>query len=82
MADTILLRAGNKAGMPKLNDREIAYVRDEKTLYVGTPGGNARIGAEKVESLPVLEDTADLAAVISAYNGLIAALKKSGVMSE
>lgn len=82
MADMILLRAGKKAGMPTLLDREIAYVRDEKTLYVGTQEGNVRIGAEKVEPLPVLEDTADLAAVISAYNGLIAALKKSGVMSE
>ena len=46
MADTIQLRAGNKTGMPTLLDRELAYVRDENALYVGTDTGNKKIGAE------------------------------------
>lgn len=43
MADTIQIRAGNKANMPKLADRELGYVRDEKALYIGTAGGNVKL---------------------------------------
>lgn len=46
MADTIQLRAGNKENMPVLRDREPAYVRDENALYVGTPEGNKKVGAD------------------------------------
>ena len=59
MADTIKIRAGNKANMPTLADREIAYVRDEEALYVGTPGGNKKVSAnaEAVENrVKALED--------------------------
>ena len=99
MADKILLRAGKKANMPTLADREPAYVTDENAIYVGTPSGNKKVGesvekeiadmkttlngkltASKVASMPTLEDTADIAAVISAYNSLITAMKASGVM--
>ena len=44
MADTILLRAGNKAHMPTLINREIGYCKDEKALYIGTPTGNVKLG--------------------------------------
>lgn len=125
MADNIYLPAGKKAGMPNLSDREPAFVRDEKALYIGTPDGNLKLCeagtidkvAELEEDLAVLEETVetlqgntdslealqtkvdgklsatpaavlpeltgeeDLAAVISAYNSLIAALKASGIMS-
>ena len=46
MSDTIQIRAGNKLGMPTLADREIAYVRNENALYIGTGDGNKRIGEE------------------------------------
>lgn len=53
MADTIQLRAGNKANMPSLAERELAYVKDEKALYVGTPEGNVKadggLGAKQTE---------------------------------
>lgn len=57
MADTIQLRAGNKANMPTLADREPAYVRDEKALYVGTPTGNVKIG-EALEAAVAALDSA------------------------
>ena len=44
MADKILLRAGKKANMPTLADREPAYVTDDNAIYVGTPGGNKKVG--------------------------------------
>ena len=46
MSDTIQIRAGNKLGMPTLADREIAYVRNENALYIGTDSGNKKVGAE------------------------------------
>ena len=92
MADTIQVRAGNKANMPTLADRELAYVRDEEALYVGTPDGNVKIGAALEASVKALEgrkaaavadvaSNAELAAVIGKVNELIAALKASGIMS-
>lgn len=55
MADKIQIRAGNKSGMPTLTDREIAYVRDEKSLYVGTPNGNVKIGGDLESRVAALE---------------------------
>ena len=91
MADTIQIRAGNKDSMPVLADREIAYVRDEKALYIGTPQGNVKLcdadleaiklTAQKVAAQAELAAAADLPAVISSINNLIAAMKSSGVMN-
>lgn len=89
MADNIYLRAGNKAEMPELSDREPAYVRDEEALYIGTPDGNVKVNgkelAKKLEATPAaaqaeLDLEADAAAVVSAFNSLIAAMKESGLM--
>lgn len=55
MADTIKLKAGNKAGMPDLADREPAYVRDEQALYIGTTAGNVKIGAQTEAKVTALE---------------------------
>lgn len=55
MADKIQIRAGNKNGLPTLTDREPAYVRDEKALYIGTPNGNVKIGAELESKVNALE---------------------------
>lgn len=58
MADTIIrLYSGNKANMPRLADREPAYVRDEEALYVGTPAGNVKIGGETERKVKTLEET-------------------------
>lgn len=100
MADALYLKAGNKAGLPDLQDREMAYVRDENALYIGTPAGNRKIGEEletaikelreeledKLTASPValqqdISADADLAAVVSAFNSLLAAMKASGIMS-
>ena len=104
MADSLQIRGGNRAGMPTLRARELAYCKDEKALYVGTgsenvklcAAGEAEILARRTEALEnampgkltasaaaaqsVLADSADLAAVISAHNDLIEALKASGLM--
>lgn len=94
MADTIQIKAGNKGNMPVLADREIAYVRDEKALYIGTPQGNVKLcnadledtvnkklTANKVAAQAELAAAADLPTVISGINNLIAAMKSSGVMN-
>ena len=46
MADSVKIRAGSKENMPKLPDRELGWVRDEKELYIGTPSGNVAVTAE------------------------------------
>ena len=56
MADKIQIRAGNKSGMPTLTDREPAYVRDEKALYIGTPDGNVKIGGELETKVNTLQN--------------------------
>ena len=58
MADKIQIRAGNKSGMPTLTDRELAYVRNEKALYVGTPTGNQKLCSGETEGkVSALEQT-------------------------
>lgn len=44
MADTIKIRAGNKANMPILGERELGYCKDENAFYIGTGFGNKRVG--------------------------------------
>lgn len=71
MADTIKLKAGNKAGMPDLADREPAYVRDEQALYIGTSAGNVKIGAQTEAKVNALEGR------IEAQEGELAQVKES-----
>ena len=104
MADKMFFRAGNKANMPTLADREPAFVRDEKALYIGTENGNLRLvragleddvasleravqnladvklSADAAAAQRPLAADAELAAVISAFNALVAAMKASGIM--
>ena len=42
MNDLIILKGGI-GEVPELQDKEIAYRRDEKALYIGTPEGNVRL---------------------------------------
>lgn len=57
MADKIQIRAGNKSGMPTLTDRELAYVRDENALYIGTPSGNKDLNGELKQAVIELQET-------------------------
>lgn len=43
MSDTIRIKGGN-GNVPRLEDRELAYSRDEQALYIGTDEGNVRFG--------------------------------------
>ena len=94
MADTIQIKAGKKGErekLPQLADRELAYEQDEQALYIGTPDGNVKLcdvglearklTAQKVAAQVELVAEADLPAVISSINNLIAAMKSSGVMN-
>lgn len=42
MADLIKIKGGS-GDVPALQDRELAYRRDEKALYIGTKDGNVRL---------------------------------------
>lgn len=45
MANKIKLRRGNKSNMPLLEEAELAYVKDEQKVYVGTASGNKELGS-------------------------------------
>lgn len=49
MADNISIRGGNKKGMPTLRDRELAFVRDEEALYIGSLDGNLKLCSADTE---------------------------------
>lgn len=54
MADLITIKGGN-GNPPTLQQRELAYSKDEKALYIGTENGNVRLcGADDVERLEAL----------------------------
>lgn len=54
MADLIQIKGGSGT-VPTLQDRELAYSKDEKALYIGTPEGNVLVAKESwgtdIESL-------------------------------
>lgn len=46
MADLVRIKGGRGA-VPPLQDREIAYSKDENALYIGTENGNVKlVGAD------------------------------------
>lgn len=49
MADTIQIKGGKREGMPPLAEREMAYVSDEKALYIGTDKGNQKLCSADTE---------------------------------
>lgn len=54
MADLIKIKGGTGA-VPTLQDREIAYHKDEKALYIGTANGNVRLcGADDISGIQAL----------------------------
>ena len=42
MADIIKIKGGSGA-VPTLQDRELAYSKDEQALYIGTENGNVKL---------------------------------------
>ena len=57
MADTIKIKGGN-GSVPALQDREIAYSKDEKALYIGTENGNVKVGDANWEArIKAIEDS-------------------------
>lgn len=58
MADLIRLKGGSGT-VPTLQDREIAFSKDEKSLYIGTNDKNVKVGDEAWEKrIKALEDIA------------------------
>ena len=56
MNDTIKIKGGD-GNVPKLQDRELAYRKDEKALYIGTESGNAKLcDAGQEARIKALED--------------------------
>lgn len=59
MADSIKIKGGN-GEVPALENREIAYSKDEKALYIGTNGtkeGNMKVADANWEArIKALED--------------------------
>ena len=54
MADLITIKGGS-GDVPTLQDRELAYRKDEKALYIGTGDKNVRLcGAEDAERIDAI----------------------------
>ena len=55
MPDDLFLRAWKKENNTQVRDKEIVYVRNEKSLYVGTPDKPEKVGdanwEEKINDL-------------------------------
>lgn len=51
MADLIKIKGGS-GNVPSLQEKELAYRKDEKALYIGTKEGNVRLcGADDINAL-------------------------------
>lgn len=78
--DTIQLRAGDRADMPALSDREPAYVRDENALYVGTPEGAKKVTYTPAKGVEKAAEGITVEQLTEKFNELLAALRASGLM--
>ena len=66
MADLITIKGGS-GDVPTLKDRELAYRKDTKALYIGTGNGNVRLCGE--------EDAAKIEAMIKTIEDITARLE-------
>lgn len=48
MADLIKIKGGS-GNVPTLQDKELAYRKDEKALYIGTENGNVKLCDAELE---------------------------------
>ena len=63
MADLIRIKGGS-GDVPTLQDRELAYSKDEKALYIGTENGNLRLfGADNENTAEINKIKADIEAI-------------------
>lgn len=78
MADLIKIKGGDGT-VPKLQDRELAYSRDEEALYIGTDNGNVRLcGKSDLAMIQELHSAiTSLSNAISTINARLDALEKS-----
>ncbi|MBQ7975963.1 MAG: hypothetical protein IJ300_09800 [Clostridia bacterium] len=67
MADIIRIKGGSGT-VPTLQDRELAYSKTEKALYIGTESGNERItgGDGSVDLSEINAQIADITARLEA----------------
>lgn len=95
MSDTIQIKAGekgNRASMPALALRELAFCTDVDggSLFIGTASGNKCLGSANrmegpvfpgaVSTMAALEANATLEQTVTAFNTLLATLKAGGLM--
>ena len=78
MADLIKIKGGDGT-VPKLQDRELAYSRDEEALYIGTDNENVRLcGKNDLAMIQELNATiTSLSNTISTMNARLETLEKS-----
>ena len=85
MADLIKIKGGN-GSVPTLQDREIAYSKTEKALYIGTTSGNIRLcGVTDAENISTLltsleglqAEIGTINATLETINARLDALKSS-----
>lgn len=48
MADSVKIRSGTRAKMPRLAPYELGWATDERKLYIGTPNGNVAVSVQPV----------------------------------
>lgn len=76
MADLIRIKGGNGA-VPTLKDREMAYSKDEKALYIGTESGNVRLcSAEDADTNQLATKIDDLTMAFFELAARVQALEK------
>ena len=80
MADTQQQYRGAKAKLPTLLEGQLGFCTDTNELYIGGTAGNVLVSSGKAEAVAVLDASADLSAVITAFNTLINNLKTPGLM--
>lgn len=89
MADTQQQYRGTKDKMPTLLEGQLGFCTDTNELFIGGTEENVLIGGEEykdkltatqAEAVTILDASADLSAVITAFNTLINNLKTAGLM--
>lgn len=76
MADLIKIKGGS-GNVPSLQERELAYRKDEKALYIGTNNGNERLcGAGDINALSTRIDA--LSKLIEEITARLDALTPNG----
>lgn len=65
MADIIKIKGGSGA-VPTLQDRELAYSKDEQALYIGTKNGNVKLVGGSTDVSAISKQIEDIIARLEA----------------